>query len=642
MKKLCSVFLMIALPAFMLSQKPKTQPKAPASTDINKMMEEAMKDLTPEQRQMMKDMMKNKMQSSPAANNQLVPPKQTELLAKIPKFINDGQFNLFVTKMQQQAEKNIEPASISAVKNLFLKIKNDPVAVNNFPFALLMQKQVKAAVYASILCMQQNNNLLSKSNMAFMLQQAGYPQYALPVLEYLLTKSSNPVLYNNAGQCYFSLGDTTKARMMFAACLKNDPDNAEAHTTTAIMLIEQKKLDAAKDHIAKAFQNGYSHELEDYVTKQNVKLKFDDIRKKQVPSYFSPQKYKVVPPAKTLKEVITKYDALNELDNEVNAAFRKAEISKQIFNNNDANWQMKFVNNSFRGPFKRKAAFMLFILQRAFIETIYEQGSSLMEAKAQTDAALNKMNQAIDNEYKTGSISSMYEDCKMKEKHLVEYLNTTLPIQDAIERKFNYKFFNLVNEDMYWFVFLLNDQEYKAQYDQLRHQVLTWIKGISDIQRIYPAPINIASGCDKILENPPKEDEGEEDVNKECPFTLKIPFGVGSAKMDCNGWELEATEIVALSIEKNYTTGDFTVAFGLGVSAELKAFEAGVKGQVYFTVNDWEATDMGLRGEAKVEVNTGINPVEEGVKGAIGISGANANALHNGKEINIFSYDPTK
>ena len=51
---------------------------------------------------------------------------------------------------------------------------------------------------------------------------------------------------------------------------------------------------------------------------------------------------------------------------------------------------------------------------------------------------------------------------------------------------------------------------------------------------------------------------------------------------------------------------------------------------------------MGLRGEAKGEVNTVINPVEEGVKGAIGISGVNATAIHAGKEMNIFSYDPTK
>lgn len=639
---LCFIALTMMAAYSQAGKKKPAQPKAPSQAEINKMMDDAMKQLKPEEKAMMQDMMKNNTMMTGKRSDKLVPEKQIQLLAKLPRLANETQYNSFILKMQQQAEKNIEPAIITSVKNLLLKIKDDPVAVNNLPVVLLMQKQVKGAVYASFLCMQQNNDLLSKSNMVFVLQQAGYPQYALPVAQYLLTKNTNPVLYNNAGQCYFSLGDTVNARQMFAACLSSDPDNAEAHCGTALMLLEQKKYDEAKEHIAKVFQNGYSPELEDYVTKKNVSLKFDDIKKKQVPAYFSPQKYKTVPAAKTLKEVILKFDALNEMDNEVNAAFAKAEISKQIFNTADANWQMQFVTKSYNGPFKRKAMFMLFMLQRAGAEMIGENGRSLMEAKDRAEQALKQMDINIAAAQKAGGINSMYEDCKMKEKYLVEYLGISLPVQDAFERKCNHQFFDLVNEDMYWFHFILNDAEYKAQHDHMRHQVLSWVKGISDIQTIYPSPINIASGCEKILDNPPKEDAEEEDANRECPFTISIPFVVGSATMDCNGWSIEANEIVALSIEKDYNTGDFTVAFGLGAGADFGAFEAGAKAQVYFTVNDWQATDMGLRGDASAGVNTGVNPVQEGVKGAIGISGASADALHNGKEINIFSYDPTK
>ena len=645
MKKIvCFCFVVFtALAAYSQAGKKKTaQQKIPSQAEINKMMDDAMKQLKPGEKEMMQDMMKNKGKMTGSSSDKLMPEKQIQLLAKIPRLTNETQYNSFVAKMQQQAEKNIDASILASVKKIVQQIKDDPVALNNLPVILLMQKQVKAAVYVSFLCVQQNNDLLSKSNMVFVLQQAGYPQYALPVATYLLTKNSNPVLYNNAGQCYFSLGDTTNARLMFAACLRTDPANAEAHCGTALMLIDQKKYDAAKDHIAKVFQNGYSQELEDYVTKKNVSLKFNDIKKKQVPAYFSPQKYKTVPPAKTLKEVIVKYNALNELDNEVNAAFSKAEISKQVFNNKDANWQMQFVTKAYSGPFKRKAMFMLFMLQRAGVDMISRNGSSLMEAKGQADDALKQMDVNIAAAQKGGDINSMYEDCRMKEKYLTEYLAVSLPVQDAFERKCNDDFFDLVNEDMYWFHFILNDAEYKAQHDQMRHQVLSWIKGISDIQRIYPSPINIASGCDKILDNPPKEEKEDEEANKDCPFTISVPFVVGNATMDCNGWSLEANEIVALSIEKDYNTGDFTVAFGLGAGADFGAFEAGAKAQVYFTVNDWEATDMGLRGDASVGVNTGVNPVQEGLQGAIGISGANADALHNGKVINIFSYDPTK
>ncbi len=606
-------------------------------------MEDAMKDIPADQKAMVQDMMKNNKPSSGTSNGKLVPDKQTEILAKIPKLTNEAQYKAFIIKMQLQAEKSIDAATITAVKKMIADNKTNQLAISNLPILLLLQKNLKAAVYASLLCSQANNNiLLSQNNMGFLLQQAGYPQYAIPVFEFLLTKNTNATLYNNIGQCYFSLGDTTKARMMFAACIRKAPYNAEAHCGTALMLIEQKKINEATTHIAKALQNGYSDLLDDYVTKKNIKLNFDDIKKKDVADYFSPQKYKTIPPAKTLKEVITKWEQLQDLEAEEQKWISKALQKKEVFQSTNNKWAMQMVMRTVRGPFKRKALLMLYLLQQQGIQDISARGAAMANSRVTVEGAIKKMNTSIEAGYKASGINSMYDACKMKEQYLVEYLTTTIPAQESVELNLNYKYFELVNQNMYWFKFLLNKDEYEAMHYQLGSQVVGWIKGLSEVQKIYPEPINIAIDCNKILDNPPKDEEMQE-ADGECPVTIKIPLGAGGVKFNCEGWEIEFTELIALSVEKNYKTGDFTVAFGLGASAELPGFEAGAKGQMYFTINkDWTPSDMGLRGEVKGEVFNVINPVEEGVKGAIGISGVNINAVHAGKDINIFNYDPTK
>lgn len=630
--------------AFSQSGKKPVQ-KQPSATqpDLNTMLEDAMKDLSPEQKQMMQDVMKNNKLTQGTGSNKLIPAKQTEILAKIPKLTNETQYHEFIKKMQLQAEKNIDAPTIATVKKLVTDNKGSQAAINNLPILLLMQKNLKAAVYASILCSQENSNaLLSQNNMGFLLQQAGYPQYAIPIFEFLLTKNTNAILYNNIGQCYFSLGDTAKARILFATCIRKDPDNAEAHCGTALMLIDQKKPNEAIPHIEKVLQNGYSYLLDDYVTKKNIKLNFDNIKKKNVAEYFSPQKYKTIPPAKTLKEVISRWAQLQELEANEQKWVSMAAEQNEVFQSTNEKRAMQMAMGVAKGPFKRKAFLMIYLLQKEGLQDIANRAKAITNSKIQVEDAIKKMNTSIENAFKAGAANSMYEGCKMKEKYLIEYLTSTIPAQESAVLNLNQKYFDVVNQDMYWFKFLLNKEEYQAMHYQLGSHVMGWIKELSQVQKMYPDAINIATACDKILDNPPKNDEMQE-ADGECPVTVKIPLGVGGIKLSCEGWEIEATEIVALSLEKNYKTGDFTIAFGLGVSADIPGFEAGGKGQVYFTIDkDWTPSDMGLRGEAKGEVSNVINPVEEGVKAAIGISGVNVDAVHAGKEIKIFNYDPTK
>ena len=276
-------------------KKPEPQ-KIPSQAEINKMMEEAIEKLPPEQRALAEQMVKQQQQKITSnAGNKIIPAKKSDLLAKIPKLATAEQYNSFLEKLNQQATLRIDAETINAVKQLIEKYKENKTGLNNIPVTLFMQGQTEAAIYAAIICAQLNNNIrLSQNNLAFILHQTGYPQYALPLLEYHLAKSPDAVMYNNAGQCYFTLGDTAKAIKYFTAAIRLNDNIAEAHCGTALILIEQKKEAEATQHIQKAFRDGYSNLLEDAVTSHNIKLNTDKMIK-PVEEYFKPVDYAPLP-----------------------------------------------------------------------------------------------------------------------------------------------------------------------------------------------------------------------------------------------------------------------------------------------------------------------------------------------------------
>lgn len=99
----------------------------------NKMMENTMKDLSPGQKQVMQDVMKNNKPTPDTGSNQLIPAKQTEILAKISKLTNETQYYAFIKKMHLPAEKNIDAPNIATVKK--------PVADNKGRWAQLLEPE---------------------------------------------------------------------------------------------------------------------------------------------------------------------------------------------------------------------------------------------------------------------------------------------------------------------------------------------------------------------------------------------------------------------------------------------------------------------------------------------------------------------
>src|SRR5688572_5234913 len=113
-------FIALALPVLIKAQPAKkvaAKQKTAVPSDINKMMEEAMKDLSPEEKKQVQEGMKmveamQKKGNIPTAYSLKIPRKQTIRLNKIPILRSQQQYNDYVQMLLADCKKNIQ-ASIT-------------------------------------------------------------------------------------------------------------------------------------------------------------------------------------------------------------------------------------------------------------------------------------------------------------------------------------------------------------------------------------------------------------------------------------------------------------------------------------------------------------------------------------------------
>lgn len=649
MKKYKVFLLLLLVAAFAVAQQPKKpakpQEKPPTQKEMDKMMEEAMQDLPPEQRAIIQEMMKKQQQSSNVGvSNNSIPKKRSDLLLKIPKLITAEQYNGFLSKLKQQALAKIDAAIITGVNQIIEKYKDNKTSLNNLPVTLFMQGQTNAAIYAAIAIAQINSNIqLSQNNLAFILHQTGYPQYALSILEYYISKKPDAIIYNNAGQCYFTLGDTAKAAKYFAAAIRLNDHLAEAHCGTALIMVAQKRITEATPHIEKALRDGYSSQLENVISIHNINLNTDKITK-PVDEYFKPGNYALLPPVRNREALLKKYEKVDALQLVAAKWQQQSEATAGSIKRGNKTWELNKVNVTFTRPFGRKAWLMSHLLSRDLSNYMKDSITPIVRMSEKVEKEYRKMEEGITEAYKNGSFNSAYDECKMKEKYLDAYLNATFVSTKEAGDMMYIKLINNINQQLHWQSFLLDKNEFKHQYFNLGASVLSYQVSLSSLQKMYPLPINIATACNDILNHPPNPDDIEEAFSK-CSYSIKIPVGIGSMKITCDGWELEGGEgIIVNVIQKNNKKGDFTIAFGPGLEYSAPTVSVGGKAQFYISGNEDGFTDLGFRGEMKSEVNVIIKQYETGLAGQIGISGVKLEAMDGtgNAPATIFNYDPTK
>jgi len=649
----CCLFTAIAIFA-QTGKKPPQKDKPPTQAEINKIMESAMKDMSPEEREQMKeamqvaDQMKQKgMTGNSAANVPKIPKKQAQLLSKIPVLTSQQQYNAYLAGLLKECKKHIEPKVVAEVDQLILKNSNNNKALINMGPVLFLHKSVTASVYAAIrTAMSEPGNVLMQDNLAVILHQAGYPQKALPILKFLLPQNNYPVVLNNLGQSYLSLGDTANARKFFMACLQKDADHCEANCGMGLLLTEEGKISEATPYIIRSLKNGYTETADALSKKNKIKLKFSDIKPK-VPEYFNPQKYKPVPPSYTMETVETTEELRKELEDKMRIwQQRKEKINKEQNDKIEKESLVQIADRSrgflSNGPFAKKAQLMVNLLSEEYYEFV------AADYKNQYLSLQKKYNEQMEKELKdmyggSRKYDNEYEECKKKIEILNTYLQLSAKNHEACQRATLPYVYDWANQSLFWWYFLVNEDSYSIQFYNHISDFFESLHDYDQMQVLHPTPLWIATTCKNVKE-PEKIKITEDSLDMNCPINVKVPVGFGSAKFNCKGMEIEGGEILVFGYEEDYRTGEFSFSFGLGVEENIPFFSAATKGQMFFKFDkEFSPIDCGMKFEAGGEANVFGYNVEEKTVAIIGMaSGIHVNALDMGKETTIFEMDPTK
>jgi tetratricopeptide (TPR) repeat protein len=222
--------------------------KPPTQADMNKMMEEATKNMTPEQKEQMKKMMggampafdeKNKPAFYPefTDNRQLMPKKDVARINAIPKKkLTQADIGAYAANLYNKIMTKGNAEEIALVK----KLLTNCTSANDFGNAAIicmMQGHAQAAMAMSMKAVQAApTNANWQNNMASLLTQYGYAEQAIPVLQKLNTEFiDNSTVLNNLAQAWLDLGVTDSAKVYSLAAIKSNPLNSDAQLCGGVL-----------------------------------------------------------------------------------------------------------------------------------------------------------------------------------------------------------------------------------------------------------------------------------------------------------------------------------------------------------------------------------------------------------------------
>ncbi|MBS4063610.1 MAG: tetratricopeptide repeat protein [Chitinophagaceae bacterium] len=635
------------------SKKPaKPQEKPPTQSEMDKMLEEAMKGMSPEEKAEMRKqyaegqkMMKTMQQQGmippgPVENELKIPKKKSITLGKIPKLQTAAELNTYLQSLLKDCRLLIDKKTQADVDALFVKYQSKMNELGNIAPALFMKKKLNGSIYAAVkVALLYPQSILLQNNLAVILQYGGYAHKAIPILHFVNKQQTDPSLLNNLGQCYLSLGDTAQARQFFAACLRLNPEHVSAHTGTATILDAGGKQKEAAVHIKEALKYGYSEQAYHLAEKNKIKLDYSDYNKK-LPEYFNAQKYKPTPSAREFKEMVlvsaqrTEFDeVVRKWSKKYDDYYKQNENKKSIETMDQlvtryAGWYHGYAGTGGVMAIKARMRFNAALKEyQSFLQrTAKENSERLANVKRAHDVLTNKIN----NMYKTQSFESAEAECKQKIIYLNEYLTLTASQRDQHISNTVYKLYEFTNEIVYWSAFLMKPEEYKQFYLSFTSDFLKQIRGYDQYQQLYPTPENIFIQCKNIQpEEKRKEKKDSVEIpDADCPLKLELPVGAAKFKSDCESWEIEGGEGIVGSFEKNYKTGEITIFVGLGVEFYSKGGIAQVGGGVELEAKgglfikfgkDLSITDYGDKAEVGGSAAIGPIMTEAKITGILGM-----------------------
>lgn len=279
-------------------KKTASTEKTPSQKQMDKMMEEATKDMSPEEKAEMKKMMggimptvmdhnaKGAGYAEWTSNKQLLPKKDVAKLSAISKKrLSSTDIASYAGNLYTKIITKGDAAEIVLIKSILAKTTAS-TQLENAAVLCMLQGHPQAAMAVAAKSVQADaGNLNAQNNLASLLIQYGYPEQAIPVLNKLANDApSNTTVLNNMAYAWLGLGETDSARIYSGMAIRINPANTEAMQCGGFL--EELFGDPVKANEAytASLESNINPFTEQLLTNNNgqgniAKIDFDKIRK---------------------------------------------------------------------------------------------------------------------------------------------------------------------------------------------------------------------------------------------------------------------------------------------------------------------------------------------------------------------------
>jgi hypothetical protein len=301
---ICCIYAIIMFEYSFAQTKPKPKEKPPTQADMQKMMKEAqdmmneaMKEMSPEDKKMMDSLgikmpdiksMEKKVSGISDADlkkaydddKRIVPLKDiVRINSALEVRLSNAEMSAYINKTNQVVLAKLSPATKAKGAEIYQQITAAKKSVANTAVGFWIDGKPTLALYLmGEACKTDPENSVNLNNYASFLSTCGAEQLALPILNNLNKRyPKNSSILNNITQAWLGLGDIAKAEKYADSTIRIYAYHPQ--TNMAKCLIEESKgnipkaIEAAKKSIRKA----YSTEKENKLKKLGYKLKSDDI-----------------------------------------------------------------------------------------------------------------------------------------------------------------------------------------------------------------------------------------------------------------------------------------------------------------------------------------------------------------------------
>ncbi len=545
-----------------------------------------------------------------------LPPRNNKLLSAIPaKTFTKAELIAYVSSLQVKLVQ--QKGNAAEIKTAQAGMKKYPASVHHsLALVFFTKKQEVPALYILCSVIKANPaNTLALSNLAAILNHAGFPHKSIPVSKHLLPQvPKSAVVNNNLGQAYFQLGDMENAIRFLSATLSTEPLHIEANATLGYINEARGNASAAANHYSNSLKGGYNKAAAEGLKRKRPD---DDVSNKlRLPPRMRYPEMDDNLPFSCPSGPVNSYEASVAFNARMSAeteAWNKARADYEEKSGGDMQQNiMSMVGSQGRGGSMAVGLNPLFHKAQLVTAKSYRTYTDeLVRIENEFEKWQKEFNIEWGARFKDACNGLDPDACCAKETGLYNAKNAAYisRYHRYCEDTWNNARWHY-NTVAYWYPYVKNVPMGARDLIVARGILLGAAAKLTSVHVVEYT-------CGIAIERTDTSDKKDHFRNIDCPVSFKIPLGVGDVTLSCESLSVNLGEGIMGGFEYQFGSGQTTMYIGVGVQAEagILSVEASATQFISFD-SDFNVTDIGNK------LSVGASAME--ISSTLGLEGLSA------------------